>query len=119
MTRALLAVALALGAGCYNEPRPVCGFFCGPNASCPDDYACNAEGRCVLDGTPASTVCPGVDAAIDAAPDAPFDAPVDAMIDAAVDAMIDAPVDAMVDADVDAMVDAPVDAMPDAMVDAL
>jgi len=121
--RALLAVALALGAGCYNEPRPVCGFFCGPNASCPDDYSCNAEGRCVLVGTPASTVCAGLDASVDAPPDMvdapPVDAPPsDSDVDAMIDAPVDADVDAMVDADVDAMVDAGVDAMPDAMDDA-
>jgi hypothetical protein len=113
MMRALLPVALALGAGCYNEPRPVCGFFCGPNASCPDDYSCNDEGRCVLVGTPASTVCAGLDASVDAPPDGD----IDAMIDAPIDAMVDADVDAMVDAPVDAIVDAGVDAMPDAMDD--
>ncbi len=146
MTGRLLAVgvgvasvlALAFGAivpGCYTVPEPVCGFACGPNGACPDDYTCMGDSRCHLNGAPMMS-CGMVDAAVDAPvvlfdgmpdsfviPDALPDAMVDAeMIDGAVDAMTDAGVDAVPDAMVDAMADAMTDAMldapPDAMVDA-
>lgn len=44
-------------AGCYEEPRPTCGFRCGAAGACPPGYACGDEGRCVLDGAPAGTSC--------------------------------------------------------------
>lgn len=120
MTRALLAAALAvLAVGCYDEPRPVCGFFCGPSSACPADYECGAEGRCRLVGAPASTVCAGIDAAIDAAPDMAQDASLDDAPDAEPDAPVDATPDAPADAEPDAMVDAMPDGMVDAMVDAM
>jgi len=86
--RRRLAVALALALsgsallslavpGCYDVPRPQCGFRCGPNEACPEDYTCNpADGRCHLNGSPPSLVCGTVDAAIDdAGADAVADAP--------------------------------------------
>jgi hypothetical protein len=70
-----LGVALAslLLMACYDVPQPECGFRCGPDGACPDDYTCNTgDGRCHLDSAPPSLVCgAGVDAAI----------PVDAAID--------------------------------------
>lgn len=75
---ALLALALpGAGVGCYDVPKPQCGFRCGPDESCPEGYTCNeADGRCHLDGSPPSLVCGTVDAAI--APDAPKDGGIDA-----------------------------------------
>lgn len=76
-------LALALGAllssalpACYDVPRPQCGFRCGPDGACPDGYTCSAaDGRCHLDGSPASLVCEsdagiGPDGSDDASPDA-------------------------------------------------
>lgn len=82
--RLRLAVALALGAlpGCYDIPKPECGFRCGPNGACPEDYTCHpSDGRCHLNGSPPSLVC-GTPPS-----DGPPDAPIDAAIDAEVDAM--------------------------------
>lgn len=129
-----LASMLALGAGavmqgCYSAPEPTCGFLCGANPPCPEDYQQlmipSADGngqvcRCVLPGTTAQ-MCFLVDAGggLDQAP--PIDGMVDGLPDVSVeiDAAIDAPVviDSMVDAVIpDSMVDAGV--VPDAMVDA-
>lgn len=86
---ALLSLALL---GCYDVPRPECGFRCGPSEACPEDYTCNvADGRCHLNGSSPSLVCGTVDAP---AADAPVaDAPPDAGVDAAADAPVaDAPV---------------------------
>jgi hypothetical protein len=81
--RRRLRLALAVGAllslalpGCYDVPRPECGFRCGPDEACPEDYTCNpSDGRCHLDGAPPSLVCGPVDPPIDAATDAATDAP--------------------------------------------
>jgi hypothetical protein len=36
---ALAAVMALLGTpGCYQTPAPSCGFACGANGACPDDY---------------------------------------------------------------------------------
>jgi hypothetical protein len=44
--------------GCYRVPQPECGFFCGPSATCPEDYACNAtDGRCHRTDTSATMTC--------------------------------------------------------------
>ena len=91
--------------GCYSAPKPDCGFVCGDQGECPDDYHCaSVDNRCHRNGTPDSLVCgdggivdappppppPKMDAAppadakpADAMPDAP---PPDAAVDAAVDA---------------------------------
>jgi Bacterial Ig-like domain len=56
-------------AGCYDLPKPVCGFRCGPSAACPARFTCAADGFCHADGT--SQSCPVIDAApepIDRAP---------------------------------------------------
>lgn len=56
------AVLVGLGlAGCYDVPKPTCGFQCGPSLACPDDYTCSA-GRCILNGSPLDVSCPGTDA---------------------------------------------------------
>ena len=61
--------------GCYDIPKPQCGFRCGPDKACPEDYTCNDEdGRCHLNGAPPSLVCGTVDAGVDGATDAPVDA---------------------------------------------
>jgi hypothetical protein len=44
--RAALAAVLVGLAGCYDTPRPVCGFACGAEASCPDGYVCGGNNRC-------------------------------------------------------------------------
>lgn len=83
-------LALALGAllslallGCYDVPRPACGFRCGPSGACPEDYTCDpSDGRCHLNGSPPSLVCGAADAPADAAVDGAGDAGVDAAIDA-------------------------------------
>ncbi len=86
---ALLSLALL---GCYDVPRPACGFRCGPDEACPEGYTCNgADGRCHLNGSSPSLVCGTVDARLDGPPD-PLDAPADAGVDAAADApLADAP----------------------------
>ena len=98
-------LVLAMTAACYDEPRPACGFRCGPAQECPESYTCANDGRCHLNGTDPNLVCGSVDASVpdviddfDAPDDAPDDAPGDAfVIDAPVpdafapDAAIDAP----------------------------
>jgi hypothetical protein len=77
---ALLGLGLGLALpGCYDVPKPQCGFRCGPDESCPEGYTCNrADGRCHRDDAPASLVCGTVDASI--APDAPKDGGIDAAL---------------------------------------
>lgn len=76
---ALLSLALP---ACYDVPKPPCGFRCGPDRTCPEDYTCNtSDGRCHLIGAPASLVCGPLDASIDGATDAPIDATTDAQLD--------------------------------------
>jgi hypothetical protein len=75
---------LGSGPACYDLPKPECGFRCGPNDACPEDYTCSAsDGRCHLNGSPPTLVCSSpADAGIDATGDAAIDAPIDAAIDA-------------------------------------
>jgi hypothetical protein len=62
-----MAGLLAL-VGCYEPPKPDCGFRCGPNLACPSDYTCASDNRCHLDGSPTNLNCvtpdsgPGPDA---------------------------------------------------------
>lgn len=56
-------------AGCYDLPRPDCGFRCGDNDACPASYACAADGYCHPEG--ASQTCPAVDAGPDKVDRAP------------------------------------------------
>ncbi|HRC55445.1 MAG: hypothetical protein IPI49_13375 [Myxococcales bacterium] len=60
--------ALTLTSGCFDEPRPECGFACGTGDTCPPDYVCGGDKRCRLKSAP-SAVCPGATA--DAGVDAP------------------------------------------------
>jgi hypothetical protein len=110
------ALAGAIIAGCYEIPRPACGFLCGPGGACPDGYSCAADMYCHQNGTAPDLVCAHADAALplDAAPDAAPDAAIDALPDAAIDAAPDAPPDAAIDAAPDAPPDAAIDAAPDA-----
>jgi len=91
--RLTLAAAALVGLalpGCYDIPRPQCGFRCGPSGACPEGYTCDPDdGRCHLNGSPPSLVCGTLDASVDGPVDAPVDAPI---ADAAVDAP---PADAM------------------------
>lgn len=66
-----MCLALMLLTGCFESPRPLCGFKCGLHAECPADYACAADGQCHLQGGPATLVCPLIDAAVDAEPALP------------------------------------------------
>ncbi len=60
-----MAVVVSVGwLGCYDVPRPACGFRCGPSEACPADYSCAADGRCHLNGSPSTLVCATPDAAI-------------------------------------------------------
>jgi len=59
--RFLVAVAL-LVAGCYDVPKPACGFRCGPAAECPAGYTCGPDLRCRLEGSSPSLVCAMPDA---------------------------------------------------------
>ena len=91
----VVGLAGAIVVACYEVPRPDCGFICGPESACPDDYTCADDHHCHRIGAPADLVCGGADAAVDARPsDGMPDAPLDAMPDAMVDAMPDATVDA-------------------------
>jgi hypothetical protein len=62
MTRAPIALAAIFMAGCYDAPRPECGFRCGPSAACPDDYTCASDSRCHRNGAPPDMVCESPDA---------------------------------------------------------
>jgi plastocyanin len=95
----------AIIVACYDEPKPDCGFRCGPSGACPDDYTCGPDKRCRLNGTSPSLACGTIDAGTDAPADAegsdaegldgPRDAPLDAPPDTPLDApSIDAPPDA-------------------------
>ena len=64
-------------AGCYRPPQPACGFVCGTNGACPDDYACAADHRCHLAGV--GSLC---ESAVDAGPDSPFVPPDGGLLDA-------------------------------------
>ena len=62
---ACLALTLGILVGCYDLPKPECGFACGPASECPSDYTCNtAVNRCQLVGT-----TPSCAAAVDAGTD--------------------------------------------------
>lgn len=77
--RALLVLG-ALFSGCYDVPKPDCGFVCGPDSACPDEYTCADDHRCHRDGTPSTLVCAPPDAAVVDGPPEPPDAaaPIDA-----------------------------------------
>jgi hypothetical protein len=70
----LVGVLAGASVGCYDVPKPDCGFVCGPadgsNQPCPDEYTCADDHRCHRNGTPSSLRCePPPDAAApDAAP---------------------------------------------------
>jgi hypothetical protein len=73
--RLLLGLAALLAApACYDTPRPECAFHCGPDADCPDGYACRADNWCKRADVPDEFACapPVPDAApiLDAGPDA-------------------------------------------------
>lgn len=68
----ILASCLALATACYSPTQPACGFRCGPNDQCPEDYVCAQDGWCHRTGTPTEQSCGG-DAAMDTPP--PLDAP--------------------------------------------
>lgn len=71
-------VSLALPA-CYDVPKPLCGFRCGPSQACPEDYTCEvSDGRCHLIGAPDSLVCGTTDGGVDAPGDVASDAQLDA-----------------------------------------
>ena len=56
--RCLLLLCALLASACYETPRPDCAFECGPEASCPEGYSCQAEtGWCKLDDAPESLEC--------------------------------------------------------------
>ncbi len=74
---AQLACLLVVLASCYRPPQPACGFVCGANGACPEDYACAEDNRCHLAGV--GSLC---ESAVDAGPDSPFVPSDVALIDA-------------------------------------
>jgi hypothetical protein len=62
MTRAPIALAAIFIAGCYDAPRPECGFRCGPSAACPADYTCASDNTCHANGASPDLVCATPDA---------------------------------------------------------
>ena len=75
MHRRLAILALSIGlvfgwvlGGCYDVPKPACGFVCGANLACPEDYRC-LSGRCVLESVVGTAQCDSPDAGV------PGDAP--------------------------------------------
>jgi hypothetical protein len=66
MVRVMRLVGLWLVlVGCYDLPKPACGFRCGTGATCPARYACAADGFCHAEGSPPAQTCPLVDAGAD------------------------------------------------------
>ncbi|HLL24795.1 MAG TPA: Ig-like domain-containing protein [Kofleriaceae bacterium] len=59
--RVVVAVALVL-AGCYDVPKPDCGFRCGPDRECPEEYVCGSDNRCRREGTDVTLTCATPDA---------------------------------------------------------
>lgn len=60
-SRLALAISLVV-MGCYDVPKPACGFRCGPELACPADYTCGGDGRCRLNGSSPDLACPLPDA---------------------------------------------------------
>ena len=67
-------LALSLAAGCYAPPEPACGFFCGAQGACPENYTC-ADGRCRRNDAPASLDCGNLPDAGGIPPDADTERP--------------------------------------------
>ncbi|NVB79170.1 MAG: Ig-like domain-containing protein [Kofleriaceae bacterium] len=92
---AVVFVALA-SAACRPDPaaREVCGYRCGPNAACPDNFACYADGRCHREGSPEDGCI--VDSGPDSAPSIieahPSDNEQDWPTDKAIEIVFDEPV---------------------------
>lgn len=70
MHRRLAILALSIGlvfgwvlGGCYDVPKPACGFVCGANLACPEDYRC-LSGRCVLESVVGTAQCDSPDAGV-------------------------------------------------------
>jgi len=111
LTAALVAALGVSYAACYAPAEPECGFRCGPNNACPDDYACAGDGVCHRNGSEPSLVCLTPDAPL---ADTPGDGPNDAS-DASDALPPDVPPDAPPDAAIDGgTIDAAADAAPDA-----
>ena len=68
----LLGLVAGPLSACYETPRPECAFQCGPTGTCPDGYACRADGWCKREGVPSDFDCGELEA--DAEPDDDFDA---------------------------------------------
>src|SRR5689334_15885108 len=88
-------LALCLATGCYASPEPACGFFCGAQGACPENYTCADDGRCRRNGAPDSLDCGHLPDAADNRPDADTERPyviatepVDMAVDVSRDASI-------------------------------
>jgi len=94
MVARIACMALVLGflVGCYDLPKPECGFACGPARECPSDYTCNtAVNRCQLDGTTptcAAALDAGMDAGDQTAPNVISQIPQDGTFDAGLDIIV-------------------------------
>ena len=53
----LMMSAMVAGVGCYSTFQPPCGFLCGTDGSCPDNYACANDGVCHRSDTDPNLVC--------------------------------------------------------------
>lgn len=75
MVRALETICIvALGlTACYEPPQPDCGFYCGPDRACPENYTCTSDYRCRRNG--AADMCEP-DAGVVGFDSSPGDAPV-------------------------------------------
>ena len=99
--RSWLACLVALAAGCYDPPKPECGFVCGPQGACPTGYTCQTrDNRCHRDGTdgPCESV---LDGSVDGSGDTTSPTVVDRTPDdGATGVAVDASVGAFFDEDV-------------------
>jgi hypothetical protein len=66
-----VALVTLILVGCYDAPKPACGFECGAAGACPVGYSCAADSYCHLDGSSTDLSCPVLDASIDAEPEIP------------------------------------------------
>jgi hypothetical protein len=76
--RALLLLAAAALAGCFDPPRPGCAFSCARDGRCPSGYSCATDGVCHRDdGQGTCNIPPQTDAGTDLPTDVQTDVQTD------------------------------------------